>query len=184
MSTSSSSPPSTRHTGRGDASHLRSSRAFRQQHVRHPWRRHPWGCQVRAHRCNTTHRWPATRRRTSGRRSTAIEVGRTVAPPSSATARGVKTSRVATSRETSTCMHQWVRANSHMHLSPLAPQEFWGGAWRWPNTCVWWSSRPSSGPTCQRSTTGWSTPPSSYRSTPPPASRQAGMRLSWPTTSP
>jgi hypothetical protein len=37
--------------------------------------------------------------------STAIEVGRTVAPPSSATVRGVETSRVATSRETSTCMH-------------------------------------------------------------------------------
>jgi hypothetical protein len=121
MSISSSSPPSTRHTVRGDASHLRSSRAFRR------WRRRPQCCQVHARRHSTVHRWPATRRRTSGRRSTAIEVGRTVAPPSSATARGVKTSRVATSRETSTCMHQWVRANSHMHLSPLAPQKFLGG---------------------------------------------------------
>jgi hypothetical protein len=39
-------------------------------------------------------------------------------------------------------------------------------------------------PTCQRSTMGRSTPPSSCRSTPPPSSQQAGMRLSWPTTSP
>jgi hypothetical protein len=184
MSISSSLPPSTRHTVRGGASHLRSSHAFRRRCRCRPWRRRPQCCQVHAHRHSTVHRWPATRRRTSGRRSTAIKVGRTVAPPSSATARGVKTSRVATSRETSTCMHQWVRANSHMHLSPLAPQEFWGGAWRWPNTCVWWSSRPSSDPTCHRSTTGWSTPPTSCRSTPPPSSRQAGMRLSWPTTSP
>jgi hypothetical protein len=111
----------------GGASHLRSSRAFRRRRRCRPWRRRPQCCQVHARRHSTVHRWPATRRRTSGRRSTAIEVGRTVAPPSSATARGVKTSRVATSRETSTCMHQWVCANSHMHLSPLAPQEFWGG---------------------------------------------------------
>jgi hypothetical protein len=34
---------------------------------------------------------------------------------------------VATSRETLTCMTQWVRAKLHMHLSPLAPHEFWGG---------------------------------------------------------
>jgi hypothetical protein len=145
--------------------------------------RRPRGCHVRTHRCITAHRWPATGRRTSGRRSTAIEVGRTVAPPSSATVRGVETSRAVTSKETSTYMHQRLRAKLHMHLSPLAPREFRGGAWRWPHTCVWWSVHPSSGPTCQRSTTGWSTLPSFCRSTPPPSSWQARMRLSWPTTS-
>jgi hypothetical protein len=88
----------------------------------------PQCCQVHAHKCSTARRWPATKRRASGRKSTTVEVGRTVAPPSSATTRGVETSRVATSREISTCMHQWVRAKSHMHLSPLAPWEFRGGA--------------------------------------------------------
>jgi hypothetical protein len=57
------------------------------------------------HWCSTTRQWPPTGRQTSERRSIAIEVGRTVAPSSSATARGVKTSRVTASRETSTCMH-------------------------------------------------------------------------------
>jgi hypothetical protein len=41
MSTSSSSPPSTRHTVRGGASHLRSRCAFRQRRMRHPWRNAP-----------------------------------------------------------------------------------------------------------------------------------------------
>jgi hypothetical protein len=59
-----------------------------------------------------------------------------------------------------------------------------GGAWCWLHTYVWWSGHPSSDPTCQRSTTGRSTPPSSCRSTPSPSSRLGGMRLSWPTTSP
>jgi hypothetical protein len=118
MSTSSSSLPSTRHTRKGGANHLRSSGTFRQQRVHHPWHRRPRGCQVHARRRNTARRWPATRRWTSGRRSTTVEVGRTVAPPSSATVRGVKTLRVATSRETSTCMHQWVRTKVHMCLSP------------------------------------------------------------------
>jgi hypothetical protein len=111
----------------GGTNHLCSNRAFHQQRVCHPWRRCPWGCQVRARRCSATRRWPATGRRTSGRRSTAVEVGRTVAPPSSATVRGVETSRLATLRETSTCMHQWVRAKLHMRLSPLAPRKFQGG---------------------------------------------------------
>jgi hypothetical protein len=127
MSTSSSSLPSTRHIMRGSASHLHSNRTFRQWCVRHPWRRRPQCCQVCARRCSTTCRWPATRRRTSGWKSTAIEEERTVAPPSSTTARGVETLRVATSRESSTCMHQWVRAKSHMHLSPLSPREFQAG---------------------------------------------------------
>jgi hypothetical protein len=127
MSTSSSPTPSTRHIGRGGASHLRSSHTFRQQRVRHPWRRRPRGWQVRTHRRSTARRWPATGRRTSGRRSTTVEVGRTVAPPSSATARGVETSRVATLRETLTCMHQWVRAKLHMCLSPWLPGSFGGG---------------------------------------------------------
>jgi hypothetical protein len=48
MSTSSSSPPSTHHTVRGSASHLRNSHAFRQRRVRHPWCRRPRCCQVRA----------------------------------------------------------------------------------------------------------------------------------------
>jgi hypothetical protein len=39
------------------------------------------------------------------RKSTTVEVGRTVAPPSSATVRGIETSSVTTSREISTCMH-------------------------------------------------------------------------------
>jgi hypothetical protein len=185
MSTSSSSLPSTRHTGRGSASYLRSSHTFHQWCVHRPWHRRPRGCQVCAHRCSTAHRWPATGRWTSGRRSTTIEVGRTVAPSSSATARGVETSRAATSKETSTYMHQRLRAKLHMHLSPLAPREFrGGGAWCWLHTYVWWSGHPSSDPTCQRSTTGRSTPPSSCRSTPSPSSRLGGMRLSWPTTSP
>jgi hypothetical protein len=71
-----------------------------------------------------------------GRRSTAVEVGRTVAPPSSATARGVETSRVATSSETSTCMHQWVRTKLHMHLSPLVLREFWGCMVLAPHLCM------------------------------------------------
>jgi hypothetical protein len=41
MSTSSSLPPSTRHTVRGGGSHLRSSHAFRQRCVRRPWCRRP-----------------------------------------------------------------------------------------------------------------------------------------------
>jgi hypothetical protein len=49
MLTSLSSPPSTRHTGRGGASHLRSSRAFCQRCVRRSWRRRP-----RAARCAPT----------------------------------------------------------------------------------------------------------------------------------
>jgi hypothetical protein len=126
MLTSSSSPPSTRHTRKGGTSHLRSSHAFCQRCVRRLWRRRPRGCQVRARRHSTPHRWPATEQRTSGRRSTTIEVGRIVAPQSSATVRGIETSRVATSRETSTCMHQRVRAKLRMHLS-LAPREFGGG---------------------------------------------------------
>jgi hypothetical protein len=171
MLTSSSLPPSTRHTVMGGASHLRSNRAFRPRCVCHPWRRRPQCYQVHAHQRSTARQWLGTRRRTLGRKSTAVEVGRTIIPPSSATVRGVETSRVATSRETSTCMHQWVRAKSHMHLSPLDHREFGGGgAWRWPHTCVWWSSRPSSGPTYQRSTTGRSTLPSFCRSTPPPSS--------------
>jgi hypothetical protein len=185
MSTSSSLPPSTRHIGRGGASHLRNSHTFHQRCVRRLWRRRLWGCQVRACRCSTVRRWPATGRWTSGRRSTTVEVGRTVTPPSSTTVRDVETSRVATLRETSTCMHQRVRARLHMHLSPGSPGvSRGGGAWRWPHTCEWWSGHPSSGPTCQKSMMGWSIPPSSCRSTPPPSSRLGGMRLSWPTTSP
>jgi hypothetical protein len=126
MSTSSSSPSSTRHTRRGGASHLRSSHTFHQQRVHRLWRRHPRGCQVHARRHSIMRRWPATGQRTSGRRSTAVEVGRTVTPPSSATARGVKTSRIATSKETSTCMHQRLRAKLHMHLSPWLPGSFGG----------------------------------------------------------
>jgi hypothetical protein len=58
---------------------------------------------------------------------------------------------------------------------PWLPGSFGGGgAWRWPHTCVWWSGQPSSGPTCHKSTTGRSTPPSSCRSTPPPSSRLGG----------
>jgi hypothetical protein len=163
MSTSSSSLPSTCHTMRGGASHLRSSRTFHQWRVRHPWRRRPQCCQVRARRRSTTCRWPATKRQTLGRKSTAVEEGRTVAPPSSTTARGVETSRVTTSRESSTCMHQWVRAKSHMHLSPLSPQEFQAG-------CMALAPH-------QKSTIGRSTPSSSCRFTPPPSSRQVGMRL-------
>jgi hypothetical protein len=165
---------------------MRSSRTFRQRRVHHLWCRHPQCCQVCVCWCSTVHRWLATRRRTSGRKSTTIEMGKTVAPPSSATARGVKISRVATSRKTSTCMHQWVCTKSHMHHSPLTPREFrgGGGAWHWPHTYVWWYSHPSSGSTCQRSTIGRLSPPSFCRSSPPPSSRQAGMRLSWPTTSP
>jgi hypothetical protein len=87
----------------------------------------PRRCQVRARWRSTACRWPATGRRTLGRRSTTVEVGRTVAPPSSATARGVETSRVATSKETSTCMHQRVRAKLHMHHSPWLPGSFFGG---------------------------------------------------------
>jgi hypothetical protein len=45
MSTSSSSPPSTRHTRRGGASHLRSSHAFCQRCIRRPWHRRPQGYQ-------------------------------------------------------------------------------------------------------------------------------------------
>jgi hypothetical protein len=127
MLTSSSLPPSTRHTVMGGASHLRSNRAFRPRCVCHPWRRRPQCYQVHAHQRSTARQWLGTRRRTLGRKSTAVEVGRTIIPPSSATVRGVETSRVTTSRETSTCMHQWVRAKSHMHLSPLAPREFGGG---------------------------------------------------------
>jgi hypothetical protein len=44
--------------------------------------------------------------------------GEIVAPPSSATTRGVEISMVATSRKASTCMHQWVGEKSHMHRSP------------------------------------------------------------------
>jgi hypothetical protein len=54
-------------------------------------------------------------------------VGKTAAPPSSATTRGVEISRVASSRKTSTYMHQCVGAHSHMLLSPLTPREFGGG---------------------------------------------------------
>jgi hypothetical protein len=68
--------------------------------------------------------------------------------------------------------------------SPPGSPQVWGGARRWPHTCVWWSGRPSSDSTYQRSTMGRSTPPSSCRSTPHPFSRQGAMRLSWPTTSP
>jgi hypothetical protein len=154
-STSSSSPLSTCHTMRGGTSPLRSSRTFYQRRVHHPWRRRPRCCQVCARRRGTAHRWPATRRRTSERKSTAVEVGKIVVPLLSATARGVEISRVATMRKTSTCLHRWVRAKSHMHRSPLTPREFWvGGAWYWPHTYVWWSDCPSSDPTCQGSTTG------------------------------
>jgi hypothetical protein len=176
MSTSSSSPPSRRQIVRAGTNHLRSSPAFHQQHMCHPWRRRPQCCQVYTCRFSTACRWPATRRKSSGRKSTTVEVGRTVAPPSSATVRGIETSRVATSRETST----------YMHLSPLAPREFsggGGGAWHWPHTWVWWSGHPSFGLTCQRSMTVRSTLLSSCSSTSPPSSRQVRMRLSWPTTS-
>jgi hypothetical protein len=81
---------------------------------------------VCARRRSTMRRWLPTGRRTLGRRLTAVEVGRTVAPPSSTTVSGVETSRLATSRETSTCMHQWVRAEMHMRLSPWLPTSFGG----------------------------------------------------------
>jgi DNA-binding FrmR family transcriptional regulator len=61
MSTSSSLPPSTRHNMRGNDSHLRSSRAFHQRRVCHPWHRHPQCCQVRALQRSIALRWPATR---------------------------------------------------------------------------------------------------------------------------
>jgi hypothetical protein len=47
-------------------------------------------------------------------------------------------------------------------------------AWHFPHTSAWRSGRASSGPTCHRSTTGVSTPPSSCRSTPPLSSLQEG----------
>jgi hypothetical protein len=118
MSTSSSSPPSTRHTVRAGASHLRSSRAFCQRCVRHSWRRRPQCCQVRACRRSTVHRWPATIHWTSGRKSTAVEVGRTVAPPSSATVRGVEASRVATSRDFDPHAPVGARQVAHAPLPP------------------------------------------------------------------
>jgi hypothetical protein len=184
MSTSSSSLPSTRHTVMGGASHLCSSHAFRQRRV------HIHGAGApSAARCTPIGAAPRADGQLPdigphGGNQPPSRWGGQV-PPLSATTRGIETSRVATSRETLTCMTQWVRAKLHMHLSPLAPHEFWGGggAWRWPHTCIWWSGRPCSGPTCQRSTIGQSTPPISCRSTPPPSSRQAGMRLSWSTTS-
>jgi hypothetical protein len=61
------------------------------------------------------------------------------------------------------------RLVAHAPLPPHSPGVS-GGAWHWPHTCVWWSSRAISGPTYQRSTMGRLTPPSFYRSTPPPAS--------------
>jgi hypothetical protein len=41
------------------------------------------------------------------------------------------------------------RQAAHAPL-PLAPREFRGGAWHWPQTYVWCSGHPSSGPTYQR----------------------------------
>jgi hypothetical protein len=83
-----------------------------------------------------------------------------------------------------------VRQAAHAPL-PLAPWELGGGCMAlaphlrmvvWPPKFR--PNLPEKYVTCQRSTTGRSTPSSFCRSTPPPSSRQAGMRLSWPTTSP
>jgi hypothetical protein len=106
-SISSSSSPSTHHIERCSASHRRSSRVFHQRHARHPWRKHPQCCQMRA-----------TRQRTSGRKSIVVVVGKTVTPPSSVTTRCVEISRVATLRKTLT---------GNTRRSPLTPQEFQGG---------------------------------------------------------
>jgi hypothetical protein len=62
------------------------------------------------------------RRRTYGRKSIAVEEGKTVAPPSSVTTRGIEILRDATSRKTSTCIHQWVGTKTHMRRSPLTPR--------------------------------------------------------------
>jgi hypothetical protein len=82
-------------------------------------------------------------------------------------------------------LHALVRGGLVAHPPlPPNPLEFQGGgAWHLPHTCVWRFSRSSSSPTYQRSTMGRSTPPSSWRSTTPLSSLQAGMRPSWPTTS-
>jgi hypothetical protein len=66
---------------------------------------------------------------------------------------------------------------AHAPLPPNSPGVL-GDAWHLPHTYVWWSGRKSFGPTCQRSTMGRSTLPSSCRSTPPPSSLQVGMRPS------
>jgi hypothetical protein len=69
-------------------------------------------------------------------------------------------------------------------LAPLHPQrDLRVAAWHLPHTSVWWSGRTSFGLTCQRNTTGVSTPPSSYRSTLPQSLLQEAMRSSCPTTS-
>jgi hypothetical protein len=73
--------------------------------------------------------------------------------------RGGEILRVATSRKTSTHMHQRMGVQSHMGHALLTPPEFQEVAWCLPHTCVWWSDLINFGPTYQKSMTGWSTPP-------------------------
>jgi hypothetical protein len=68
---------------------------------------------------------------------------------------------------------------AHAMRPPSSPSGS-GGVWRLHHISGWWSGRANSGPTCGRSTTGWSTLLNFYRSTPPPSLLKEEMRPSWP----
>jgi hypothetical protein len=143
---------------------------------------HPSG-QMPAKRRGTARQWQVTRWLTSGPKSTVAVVEKMAESPSSADVRGTGILRAAILKKISTLKRRHVGAHLHVRRIPLAPWELRGDAWRWCHICGWWSSRASSGPTCQKSMTGPSTPWSSCRFTPPLSLRQGGMRPLWPTTS-
>jgi hypothetical protein len=169
MSISSSSRPSTPRI-------MREGSRSRRQCIRTPHRlhthRHLLTCLIR----RVYYR--ALRRSTSMMSSSTAAGARIVASPLSATVKGA-----ATSREILNLLHQHERRPRCVLCDPLALQRALGGVWRLHHISGWWPGRANFGPTCRRSTTGWSSPPNFYRSTTPPSLLQEEMRPSWPTIS-
>jgi hypothetical protein len=168
MLTTSSSPQSTHHLIGG--CRLTTLVGLQCYHKR--CHAHRWWC---AHRQGDMGQQQASPRPTSGLSSTAATQEKTATPPSSTGARGT-----AISTMTTTLLMPPLQG---MLCIPLVLGEPQVHAWRLPHTSEWWSGHAIFDPTYQKNTMGPSTPPNSYRSTPPPSSLQEGMRLSWPTTS-
>jgi hypothetical protein len=125
----------------------------------------------------------ALRRSTSATSSSVTAGARIVASPLSVTVKGTATSRVVTLREILNLLHRHERRPRHVLCDPLALQGALGCVWCLHHISGWWSGCTNSSLTYWRSMTGWSTPLSFCRSTPPPSLLQEEMSLSWPTIS-